>query len=124
MPELFTLQGRRPVRTRYTEHWHHWFDAADRTVACTRSGSIIISTQFTGRNFAPAGAHPLLFETLVARQDFSDFCWRWYSTWWAAEEGHEELVRAVKATRYADSIAHVRQLMSIDYAQPQLEATA
>lgn len=76
--------------------WGEWFETADRIVAKTEVGSILISTVFLGLDHAWHDGAPLLFETMV----FSDTldaldCWR-CSTWAEAEAQHARVVERMK----------------------------
>jgi hypothetical protein len=84
--------------------WMMWYEKADRTVARTEVGNVIISTIFLGLDAAlllgsddsfEDGYAPLLFETMVLGGEMDGYKIR-CATWETAEELHEKTVEEVK----------------------------
>lgn len=93
----FVLKGKEPVEEPDLIAWAMWFESAcrdgSRMVAQTDvAPGVSVSTVFLGtdHNFFGKGP-PLLFETMVFRDDGPSECYRW-STWATAEVGHIEEV--------------------------------
>jgi hypothetical protein len=102
MTDHYILDGTTPVPEPDLLTWVRWFETADRRVAETflYDGAIRISTVFLGLNHEFRPRKPLrIFETMVFAPSM-DFHrdYRRYSTWQEAEQGHEVMVDAVRAT--------------------------
>lgn len=78
--------------------WGQWFETANRAVAKTKIGDILVSTVFLGldHNFSDEG-DPLLFETLVFDSEGEGGEMLRYFTWDEAEAGHKEMVKRIEA---------------------------
>lgn len=77
--------------------WGQWFATADRQVAETLlEPEIRISTVFLGLNHQFGDGPPLLYETMVFGGPCDGDQTR-YSTWHAAELGHEAMVAQVQS---------------------------
>ncbi len=76
--------------------WSQWFETADRTVARTQIGDVVVSTVFLGfdHNFGADGP-PLLFETMVFGGALDEKQQR-YRTRDEASEGHQIMVDGVR----------------------------
>jgi hypothetical protein len=89
---LYTLKGRLPVKCRDVVAWGQWYEASSRShgrhVADEVRGGIRVSTVFLGVDHQFGDGPPLLFETMIFADDGCDLFGR-YSTWTAAEKGHE-----------------------------------
>lgn len=86
----YILVGQTAVPCDNTREWAKWFEHADRVVAKSEFGDMLVSTVFLGldHDFSMQGP-PLLFETMIFRAgqalDYQERC----STWLEAEEQHE-----------------------------------
>lgn len=94
----YILDGHRPVPCENLLRWARWLQTADRIVARTKIGPLLVSTVFLGLDHDLLGRNglPLVFETMIfgtdAAGDFVEsFCER-YSTWGGAERGHRAAV--------------------------------
>ena len=96
--DQYILNGRVPVPCADLAEWAHWFTTANRQVARTEIGELILCTVFSGVDYRRFGAScpfdgpPLVFETMV----FGDVTGRYVarcSTWEEAEEMHRRAVR-------------------------------
>ena len=47
--------------------WAQWMETAERTVAKTQIGEMLVSTVFLGLNHGSGGDEPILWETMVFR---------------------------------------------------------
>jgi hypothetical protein len=85
----YILKGREPVRVYDVLVWAKWFEKAPRHVGRTeiRPG-VVVSTVFLGIDHSFGFGPPLLFETMVFRDDHGDEEER-CSTWEQAEEQHK-----------------------------------
>ncbi len=95
----YKLVGKVAVPCEDVGEWGAWYSTADRRVGLTEVGILRVSTVFLGidYNFGDDG-DPLLFETMIfcdedpSGSKFSEnYCER-YSSWEAAERGHEAAV--------------------------------
>jgi hypothetical protein len=96
MSRHYILDGTKPVRCDDLSTWSAWFERANRDVAKTVVGGMMVSTVFLGidHNFLDHGP-PVLFETMVFAdaETFDDDLGQWrYCTWGEAEEGHRTVV--------------------------------
>lgn len=95
--KLYTLDGHQPVRCDHLMWWARWFESADRTVAKTTIGSVLVSTVFLGLDHSwRDGDSPELFETMAFNADGADFAMERYATWEEAEAGHAAMVATVE----------------------------
>lgn len=94
---MYTLDGRVPVRCNDALKWGEWYARADRHVAQTTVGPLSVSTVFLGLNHNFMGkGRPLLFETMVFG-DFEHYHQGRCSTWEEAEAMHAEGVAHAQA---------------------------
>jgi hypothetical protein len=108
--------------------WARWMAVADRTVAKTDNGVILISTVFLGTDHNSRGGPPLVFETMTFLTDGFEAetarlkvdvrgldVWRW-STWDQADDGHWEVVRQMftRLDQFKGPVAEVIKEMRID----------
>lgn len=78
------------------QEWGEWLEKADRTVAKTKIGKVLVSTVFLGLDHQWGEGPPLLFETLVF-EGLLDGEMERYSTLDEAKAGHEVMVERVRA---------------------------
>ncbi len=90
MTSLYILDGHTPVEAPLFT-WAQWMETADRVVAQTTIGDVLVSTVFLGLDHSFGFGPPLFFETLVMGGEHDDEMRR-YSTWDEAEVGHSEMV--------------------------------
>ena len=77
--------------------WIMWYQQADRTIARTEIGNVIVSTVFFGLDFSLGSEeYPELFETMILGGELDGTKIR-ATTWEQAEELHERYVSMVKA---------------------------
>jgi hypothetical protein len=94
--ERYILIGQTPVVEADFLKWARWFEDADRLVARTEVGSVVVSTVFLGLDHRMFGdGPPLLFETMVFTQHEGTACWR-CSSWLEAEAQHARAVDGVR----------------------------
>lgn len=74
--------------------WAVWYERADRVVAKTEVGGLLVSTVFLGLNHQFKDGPPLLFETLTFGNG-GEICER-CSTWAEAETQHERACLMVR----------------------------
>lgn len=76
--------------------WAEWFETADRLVARTQIGDVLVSTVFLGSdyNFGGEGL-PLPFETMVFGGPLDEEQRRWHRRT-EAEAGHKATVERVR----------------------------
>jgi hypothetical protein len=94
-PLQWKLVDRRAVPVDDTLEWARWIKTADRSVAKTEVGPLLVSTVFLGLDHqysTDPKAPPLLFETMIFQGDARDLDCRRYSTWEEAEQGHAQMV--------------------------------
>ncbi len=87
-----------PVSEEDTLTWARWFTAhdAERMVAKTERGPVLVSTVFLGIDYGlPLGGAPLLYETMVFGGVMDGQQWRW-ATREQAERGHTAVVHQVE----------------------------
>lgn len=72
--------------------WGKWFETANRHVAKTDAGGILISTVFLGMNHNFGDGCPLWFETMIFGGEHDGYQER-YSTWDEAEAGHKSALK-------------------------------
>ena len=90
MDRHYILEGKIPVPCDLMT-WAHGLENADRTVAKTKIGDVLISTVFLGLNHNWGAGPPTLFETMAFGGKLDQECER-YSTWEEAERGHRRMV--------------------------------
>ena len=79
--------------------WGHWLDTADRKVARTNIGKIIISTVFLGLDHRFIGnGKPILYETMVFGGKL-DRKMKQYCTKEEAIKGHNAMVKQVRKAK-------------------------
>ena len=93
----FTLEDGEPVPAPDLIAWAEWFETADRDIAKTTIGDVLVSTVFLGldHSFGEPGP-PILFETMVFGGELDQRMER-YSSLEDAMLGHERWVARVKA---------------------------
>jgi len=93
----YVLDGKTPVAEPNIIEFGKWFQTADRTVRKTAIGDDVkVSTVFLGIDHRFIGdGPPILFETLVFGGEHAGLTVR-YTTWAAAEIGHDEVVAQVE----------------------------
>jgi len=95
----YILDGKTPVEVDLIT-WGRQFEEADRTVKKTEiDEDVTVSTVFLGLDRQFGNGPPLIFETMVFGGEF-DEQQRRYSTWDEAIEGHNQVVRKIRATGY------------------------
>src|SRR5262245_42750654 len=72
--------------------WAKWFETADRTVARTVIGDVLVSTVFLGMDHGFRSPDPVLWETMIFGGEHGGEQWR-YTSREAALAGHEAAVR-------------------------------
>ena len=96
MSDTYILEGTVPI-PRDLLTWARWFETAERQVAETWvTPTLRVSTVFLGLDHQWGAGPPLLFETMCFHDGDGQECER-YSTWAAAEQGHEALVARMQA---------------------------
>ena len=92
----YILDGKRIIEEPRIEAYAEWFETANRTVEKTTiSDDVEVSTVFLGLDHRFVGdGPPILFETLVFGGKYDGLMVR-YTTWAAAEFGHEEVRKKV-----------------------------
>lgn len=96
----YILNNKTPMMVEDVLTWGEWFEKADRRVAWTQIGEIVISTVFLGldHNYSHIGP-PILFETMVLGGEKDEYVQR-YAIWEEAEWGHREIVNEIKNKHY------------------------
>ncbi len=82
------VDGKTPVKCEDMAEWAKQPSFADRVVAKTRKGTVLVSTVFLGIDHSSDNEKPLLFETMIFNGEHDQKMWR-YSTWEEAEAGHQ-----------------------------------
>jgi hypothetical protein len=100
MSGKFILEGTIAVPCNNNFAWVRWMERADRCIARTNVGALVVSTVFLGIDHSFGRGDPLLFETMIFGEDaeyenLESYCER-YSTWAEAEEGHARAVEVAK----------------------------
>jgi hypothetical protein len=96
MTDAYILEGTTPVPVDLLT-WAQWFETAERHVADTWvTPTLRVSTVFLGLDHQYGEGPPLVFETMVFEGGDGQECER-YSTWAAAEQGHQAMVDAMQA---------------------------
>jgi len=91
MSGRYILDGKSPVPCDDLIEWARWFETAERHVAETQVGPVLVSTVFLGINHSFGRGPPLLFETMIFGMDDNDYQVR-CSTWDEAENDHQVAV--------------------------------
>lgn len=92
----YKLMGRLAVPCADLTEWGVWFQSADRHVARTEIGPMIVSTVFLGLDHRIGPGPPLLFETMIF-DDGDDGYQARCETWVEAERHHAEAVELAQA---------------------------
>lgn len=93
----YILDGTVPVPEPDLFVWARWFETADRHVAETWvTLEVRVSTVFLGLDHQWGDGPPLLWETMIFGGARDCETWRW-SSWHAAEQGHEAAVAMARA---------------------------
>lgn len=95
MNDKWILRDGIPERSTDALEWAGWFETADRTVARTEMGDVLVSTVFLGLDHSFGKGVPILWETLVFGGKLDGEMDR-YTTREAAEKGHARMVSRVK----------------------------
>lgn len=92
---LHVLHGKIPIPEPNTLRWAKWLEEADRQVALTELGDVMVSTIFLGiaSHFTEDG--PVIFETMVMGGPHHRTLIR-TCTWEAAEECHAVMVKNLR----------------------------
>ena len=90
----YILEGKEVVAIEDVLVWGAWFETADRKIARTEVGGLVVSTVFLGLDHAFGGGPPLLFETMVFDGEEEET--ERYHTYDEAVEGHEKMVEKVR----------------------------
>lgn len=101
-PARYILQNNRPVLCADPKLWEAWMSVADGRcfVARTRFRAlgVVVSTVFTGEDYAPTKSlGPLVFETLVRGGDMDGYV-QLYRTRKSAQAGHEDVCWNIRQT--------------------------
>ncbi len=94
----YILEGHTAIVCEDLMKWATWFESADRHVAKTDIGDIIVSTVFLGLDHSFGEGEPLLFETMIFGGNSDEEMQR-YSTWEEAEKGHQNAIEKVKGLK-------------------------
>lgn len=120
LPDHYILdeQGR-PVALPDVDEWAKWFKAADRRLAETYVGSVLISTVFLGLDHN-SGSHgpPILWETMVFGGEHDGYGER-YATAKEAQEGHARATALVRGGEGTETLVckHCGQAVRVLYAE-------
>lgn len=99
--QYWKLDGKLAVPCSTLEEWSRSFADFDaRRVAHTMIGANLVSTIFLGINHNFGEGDPLLFETMIFRDEESGECWR-TSSWEEAEAQHLVAVEIIRGEAYA-----------------------
>jgi len=86
-----------PVQCHSISEWAEWFETHDRTVKRDNlPDECLVSTVFLAQDHNFGHGVPLLFETMVFGGNHNDYMRR-YETIEEALEGHEEVLRILRA---------------------------
>jgi hypothetical protein len=93
----YILDGKQPIPCGDVLAWGRWFEAvSNRRVAEDKIGDVRVSTVFLGLDHSfSEDRGPILFETMVFGGEMDGYCER-CGTWEQAEEGHRQMVAAVR----------------------------
>ena len=103
MNDKYKLLGKVAVPCLSLLDWAKWLETADRRVARTEIGPLVVSTVFLGldHRFVDSSGDPLLFETMIFGEhedgDWSESYQERTSTWGEAEEAHARAVALAEA---------------------------
>ncbi|MBI3938162.1 MAG: hypothetical protein HY323_14385 [Betaproteobacteria bacterium] len=98
MTKTYIITGEREIRPASLIEWAAWFETAERQVAKTELSNATISTIFLGLDHRCGEAGPpVLWETMVFGGPLDGEQNR-YTSLGAAQTGHDEMVKRVKAT--------------------------
>ena len=96
LPVHYILEGKNIKAVDFLT-WAMWYESAERTIARTEVGNVIVSTVFFGLDFSFGSENvPELFETMILGGELDGTKVR-CTTWEQAEELHERYVRMIKA---------------------------
>jgi hypothetical protein len=103
----YVLVDGEPLRVSDVRAWAHWFETADRSVACTDVGPGRVSTVFLGIDHNYFSGPPVLWETMIFDVPGVE-CRQWrYTSRAAAVAGHAE---AVDMARMAVQVNEVHRV--------------
>jgi hypothetical protein len=92
----YRLVGHLPVPENDLFVWGQWLETADRQVARSEVGPMVVSTVFIGLDHNFGSGKPMLFETMIfdgGEDDYQTRC----ATWDEAEAMHANAVRIAEA---------------------------
>jgi hypothetical protein len=110
MIHQYILLGKLPVPCESLRKWSNWYCTANRTVAKTQVGPLLISTVFLGVDHQFGEGEPLLFETMIF-DDGEDSYQTRCATWDEAEQQHAEAVKEAER-QVAAASAIIRWLIT------------
>lgn len=93
MPKYYILENKAPVPSTLLE-MNAWFRKNRTELAFTRVGSVGVRTAFIGVNQAFGPEEPQVFETRIDGE--APVKTRFWSSWSAAEAGHQKVVDEVR----------------------------
>jgi hypothetical protein len=103
VPMHFILEGKIAKPTDFLT-WAMWYSRADRTVARTEIGDVIVSTVFFGLDFSFGSENvPALFETMILGGELDGSKVR-CTTWEQAEELHKRFVEMAMTETEDDTL--------------------
>lgn len=90
----YILDGRKPKRVPLLR-WAAWYETANKTIAITEVGNVVVSTIFLGLDHSFGRGPPVLFETMVFGGTLDGGMNR-YTSYDRAEIGHAAMVLSVE----------------------------
>jgi hypothetical protein len=96
---FYKLEEHKPVEVKDGLEFAEWYEKAGdrRIVARDEIGDFLVSTVFLGIDISPADfATPVLFETMVFKNEKDAGMTMRYATWEEAEVGHRRAVLRVR----------------------------
>lgn len=90
----YILKGQKPVVENSLRVWGDWFENHPRRLKRTYFDGGFVSTVFLGLDHNIGSGKPLLFETMIFRDDIIELCSQ-YHTWKEAVEGHKKAVALI-----------------------------
>ena len=98
---LYILENQVPVPTDNILQWGRWMEnPSNKQLALTKINGLRVSTLFLGVDNQFTEGQPVLFETIVFRenQPIDEYCCRYY-TWDEAKAGHDAIVELIKTQK-------------------------
>lgn len=93
---LDELDPRTPIPQKSIAAWGGWMDQADRCVLRDVVGDYLISTVFLGFDYNPYVENPVLWETMIFKNDHKynkEFYRELYDSYDSARSGHETAMK-------------------------------